>query len=518
MASGSRSAVRVNDVEVISLQTRGFSFSPLANKGMNISELLRAETSPDEEAQGLAGKSSSPSLRVRLLIVAAALLPSSVAALLLLMPDFRSPAAIATALPVLSLSLLAVLTVIFIAQYRALLDRIQSQSYTLHQDKVITLLLEDFDAGSKDWLWEANRSGELVYLSGRLSELTGHAPEQLLGRRLQAISGYPAHIRPWQDVQGRIDAREEIREIEVPVKVNKQRRWWQLSARPVYSAAGDFLGYRGVGRDTTDAHRAKAALVLAKDSAERASDSKSQFLNVMSHELRTPLNAIIGFSEIMANEREGPLGVRTYADYARNIVESSRHLQRVINNILDASRIDTSTFKLQEQEIDAAELARVVVRNGRQLADEASIALISDYASVRAEIRGDLVRLRQILDNLLINAIKFTPAQGKVEFTVRDEVDGGLSFVIRDTGIGIAKKDLERVFEPFVQADVGMNRKFAGTGLGLPIARKLAEAHGGKVKLESTPNVGTTATFTLPSARVIREAGAAPIAEAVAAA
>jgi signal transduction histidine kinase len=93
-----------------------------------------------------------------------------------------------------------------------------------------------------------------------------------------------------------------------------------------------------------------------------------------------------------------------------------------------------------------------------------------------------------------------------------------LSFVIRDTGIGIDKKDLQRVFEPFVQADVGMNRKFAGTGLGLPIARKLAEAHGGEIKLESTPNVGTTATFTLPPARVIRDAGAAPIAEAVAAA
>jgi PAS domain S-box-containing protein len=500
------------------LQTRGFSLSPLADKRMNISELLRAETSPCNETHGLAGKSPLPSLRVRLLIVAAALLPSSIAALLVFIPAFRSPAAMAMALPALCLSLLGVFVFIFIAQYRTLLDRIRSQNYTRHQDKVISLLLEDFDAGSRDWLWEANLRGELVYLSGRLSELTGRAPEQLLGRRLQAISGYPPHIRPWQSLQDRIDAREEIREIEVPVKLNKQRRWWQLSARPVYSAAGDFLGYRGVGRDTTEAHKAKAALVLAKESAERASAVKSQFLNVMSHELRTPLNAIIGFSEIMANEREGPLGVRTYVDYARNIVESSRHLQRIINNILDASRIDKSTFKLQEQEIDAAELAQVVVRNSRQLADEANITLLSDYVSIRAEIRGDMVRLRQILDNLLINAIKFTPAQGTVEFTVREESDGGLSFVIRDTGIGIDKKDLQRVFEPFVQADVGMNRKFAGTGLGLPIARKLAEAHGGEIKLESTPNVGTTATFTLPPARVIRDAGAAPIAEAVAAA
>ncbi|MGH6873685.1 MAG: sensor histidine kinase [Aestuariivirgaceae bacterium] len=422
------------------------------------------------------------------------------------------------ALPILSLSLLVIFAIIFIAQYRTLLERIRNQSYARHQDKVISLLLEDFEAGSRDWLWETNLRGELVYLSGRLAELTGQTPDQLLGRRFQAISGYPPHIRPWQAFQDRIDAREEIREIEVPVKVNRQRRWWQLTARPVYSAAGDFLGYRGVGRDTTETHRSKAALVLAKESAERASAVKSQFLNVMSHELRTPLNAIIGFSEIMANEREGPLGVPSYADYTRNIVESSRHLQRIINNILDASRIDKSTFKLQDQEIDAAELAQVVVRNSRQLADEAGITLLSDYASVRAEVRGDMVRLRQILDNLLINAIKFTPAQGKVEFSIREETDGGLSFVIRDTGIGIHKKDLERVFEPFVQADVGMNRKFSGTGLGLPIARKLAEAHGGEIKLESEPNLGTTATFTLPATRVIRDTGANPVAEAVAAA
>ena len=134
----------------ISLQTRGFSLSPLANKGMNISELLRAETLPGDET---AGKPSLP-LGVRVLIVAAALLPSSVAAWLMLMPGFRSPGAIAIALPILCMSLLAVFTVIFIAQYRALLERIQSRSYTLHQDKVITLLLGDFDAGSKDWLWK----------------------------------------------------------------------------------------------------------------------------------------------------------------------------------------------------------------------------------------------------------------------------------------------------------------------------------------------------------------------------
>jgi PAS domain S-box-containing protein len=391
--------------------------------------------------------------------------------------------------------------------------------HAFHYQRTIRLLLDDFEAGSRDWIWETNQRGELVYLSGRLSERVGLPAHELLGRPLHEISGYPPHIRPWQAFQDLVDARHEIRELEVPVKLNRERRWWQLTARPICSANGDFLGYRGVGRDTTETHRAKAALVLAKESAERASDTKTQFLSVMSHELRTPLNAIIGFSEIIANEREGPVGVRSYTDYARNIVESSRHLQRIINNILDASRIDKSTFKLQEQEIDAVELAQVVVRNCRKLAQDNNVTIVSDYAAIRTEIRGDLVRLRQILDNLLTNAIKFTPAQGTVEVSIREEAGGGLSFIVRDTGIGIANKDLARVFEPFVQADAGMSRKFAGTGLGLPISRKLAEAHGGEIKLDSAPGAGTTATFTLPASRVIRDGSPdAPIAEAVAAA
>jgi signal transduction histidine kinase len=335
---------------------------------------------------------------------------------------------------------------------------------------------------------------------------------------LSDISGIPSHIGPWQTFHDLIEEHSDVREIEVPVKLANERRWWQITARPVFAANRDFLGYRGVGRDVTEAHRARAALVQAKEMAERASDAKSQFLNVMSHELRTPLNAIIGFSEIMAEEREGPLGTRSYSDYSRSIVESSRQLQRSINDILDASRIDHGTFKLLEQEVDAAELAQVAVRNCRQLAARTNVTLTADYRSIRAEIRGDLVRLKQILDNLLTNAIKFTPALGTVELTVREELDGGLSFIIHDTGIGIEKKNMELVFEPFVQADVGMNRQFGGIGLGLPIARKLARAHGGEITLESSPAEGTTAIFRLPLDRVIRDAAHQSIARNVAAA
>lgn len=367
------------------------------------------------------------------------------------------------------------------------------------------LRLENFEKISADWLWETNGAGELVYLSAKLADILSHPIDRLLGKRLCDIGGLPGHLGPWQALQSIMAGQQPIEAVEVPVKISGERRWWQLAGHVLRQADGQFLGYRGVGRDVTEQHRAEAALLQARQEADRARETRSQFLNVLSHELRTPLNAIIGFSEIMAAEREGPLGNGSYGGYSRSIAESSRQLQRIINDIIDANRIDSTSFKLHEQEVDAAELAQVALRTCRQLAANGNVALTGDYQSVRVEIRGDLARLKQVLENLISNAVKFTPALGTVHLLLQDEADRGLAFVIKDSGIGIQKSDLERIFEPFVQVDVGMSRKFGGTGLGLPIARKLASAHGGSISIESTPGLGTTATFRLPPERLIRQ-------------
>jgi PAS domain S-box-containing protein len=367
------------------------------------------------------------------------------------------------------------------------------------------LRLENFENISADWLWETNGAGELVYLSAKLADMLAQPIDRLLGRHLCDIGGLPGHLGPWQALQSIMVAEQPFEAMEVPAKISGERRWWQLTGHVLRQADGQFLGYRGIGRDVSERHRAEAALLQARQEADRARETRSQFLNVLSHELRTPLNAIIGFSEIMAAEREGPLGNGSYSGYSRSIAESSRQLQRIINDIIDANRIESTSFKLHEQEVDAAELAQVALRNCRQLATSGNVALTGDYQSVRVEIRGDLARLKQILENLLSNAVKFTPALGTVHLLLRDEPDGGLAFVVRDSGIGIQKNDLERIFEPFVQVDVGMSRKFGGTGLGLTIARKLACAHGASISLESTPGLGTTATFRLPPERIIRE-------------
>ncbi len=374
-----------------------------------------------------------------------------------------------------------------------------------HRD-VAELMLSDTSSG---WIWETNAEGEIVFASEPLAASLGIGPDRVLGKDLTALSGYPPRLRAWATLRQAMRSGADVRGLVVPVRIGSSRRWWRIDARPMRGGSGLVRGYRGVGRDVTAARRDRGTLLLARDRAERRLAAKLQFLNVMSHELRTPLNAIIGFSEIIAEERDGPIGNPSYREFARNIVDSSRSLQGIINDILDAGRIERGSFRLLDQEVDASELADSVIRRCRSMATQAGIPSIAVTCKVQAEIRGDIMRLTQILTHLLTNAIKFTPRQGTISLDVADRPDGGLAFTVIDSGIGIDRKDLERVFEPFFQAEVGASRHFGGTGLGLAIAKKLAEAHGGDIALDSAPGLGTRAIFTIPPDRVIRHAAAA---------
>jgi signal transduction histidine kinase len=249
-------------------------------------------------------------------------------------------------------------------------------------------------------------------------------------------------------------------------------------------------------------------LARARETAEGASRSKSVFLANMSHELRTPLNGVIGFADLMMKETFGPLGHPRYAEYARDIGESGRHLLQLINDILDFSKIEAGRFELQEDEIDLFATVSAAVRMVRSRADEAGLVL-----SLRNELppevlglRADERRLKQIVLNLVSNAIKFTRSGGRVTLIVAvagPPDQGGVIIAVKDTGIGIAADDLSRVMEAFSQIDHGLNRRQDGTGLGLPLTRRLVELHQGELRLESTPGAGTNVTVWLPGARIL---------------
>jgi len=238
--------------------------------------------------------------------------------------------------------------------------------------------------------------------------------------------------------------------------------------------------------------------------AETANHAKSQFLANMSHELRTPLNAIIGFSEIMGSEMFGPLGNPRYRAYVSDINLSGEHLYNLINDILDLSKIEAGRFELKDEEIDFQEIVDAAIRIVAERAATARLTLATELAPELMHIRGDRVKLKQVLVNLLSNAIKFTEPGGTVTIKAWTPERGGLVFQVADTGIGIAPEDIPTALARFGQVDDTLSRKRqGGTGLGLPLSKALAEAHGGSLELQSQQAVGTTVTVCLPAERAV---------------
>ncbi|KJB91541.1 hypothetical protein N826_27455 [Skermanella aerolata KACC 11604] len=234
----------------------------------------------------------------------------------------------------------------------------------------------------------------------------------------------------------------------------------------------------------------------ARDAAERANKAKSEFLANMSHELRTPLNAVIGFSEIIHGSVIGPVSDR-YREYALDILLSGRHLLTIINDILDMAKAEARQITLHREQVDLMEITGScvkIIRNGAE-ADDINVENLVQEPLI---CTADPLRLRQVLLNLLSNAIKFTPPGGSVVVSARRRLDGGVELSVVDTGIGMTPDELEKAMQPFAQVDSVLSRRYSGTGLGLPLALKFMEAHGGSLSLESAPGKGTAAVAHIP--------------------
>lgn len=265
----------------------------------------------------------------------------------------------------------------------------------------------------------------------------------------------------------------------------------------------------GMAMDALLLHRTLMEAKQARAEAEYANRAKSNFLAFMSHELRTPLNAVIGFGELMEAEPFGPLGSPRYKHYAGMIVEGGRHLLGVINAILDLTRIESGKFELRREALALNEEVDMAVRLVRVQAENRQVALTCDEAALRAlpEVLADRSALRQVLLNLIGNAVKFTRPDGQVSITGRQEPrpESGLDadwlrLSVSDTGIGIAPDDLRRLGEPFFQSGPVMARRAEGSGLGLAITRQLVALHGGRLEIESVLGQGTTVSVVLPLA------------------
>ncbi|NKB57640.1 MAG: PAS domain S-box protein [Alphaproteobacteria bacterium] len=359
----------------------------------------------------------------------------------------------------------------------------------------------DFATTTSDWFWEVDRDLRFSYFSKRFTEITGVPAEWLLGKTRQE-SGVEKSLDPaiWQSHLDDLAAHRPFRNFVHPrTKANGQVVWLAISGVPYYDDDDVFLGYRGTGADVTQQKLTEDALRDAKDRAERADTAKTEFVANMSHELRTPLNAIIGFSDVMKNEVFGEIGSNRYLDYAKDINASGTHLLAIINDILDVAKIDTGEFSISVSDVDIRSLLRECEVMIVERLVRAGLTLETHVDEALTVVRADTLRLRQVLLNLLTNAIKFTPAPGKIAVTVRPQDDGTIGFTVADTGMGIAQEDIARILEPFTQAITAASQHLEGTGLGLYLTKHLVEKHGGHLIIDSDVGVGTSVTFSLPS-------------------
>ncbi len=367
----------------------------------------------------------------------------------------------------------------------------------------------DYAQMATDWLWEHDRKLRFTYFFKTRGGTRTDVTKNVLGKTRREIAeriGDPEELAALNRMERLMHAGHSFTGYEYSIRTKSgEREFFRISAKPLLDIFGQIRGFRGTTQVVTGEKRREQELRDAKAAAEAGSASKSRFLAMMSHELRTPLNAIIGFSEVIASQRFGPNATARYADYAQTIHSSGQQLLELISQLLDMSKIEAGKLELEEEDLAAQDVIEDCVTLLNERAQQAGIALSVQVVAPAPALRADRRALRQVLINLISNAIKFTSQGGRVELGLQVNQDGTVAYRVTDTGIGISAEAIARLFQPFQQADASITRKFGGTGLGLAISRALVEAHGGTLTLDSAPERGTTAWVVLPASRRIKD-------------
>ncbi|MFA5335571.1 MAG: PAS domain-containing sensor histidine kinase [Candidatus Omnitrophota bacterium] len=344
--------------------------------------------------------------------------------------------------------------------------------------------------------------GNVTYFNRHAREFFGYKLEEILGKNVVGTIVAPT------DTSGRdLKAMIDDMALHPSSYVNNEnenmlrggaRVWIAWTNKTILDEDGRAKEILCIGNNITRLKQAEEEILKAKEAAESANKAKSSFLANMSHELRTPLNAIIGFSELMEEESVGRLNEKQ-KEYIEYIHESGKHLLSLINDVLDLSKVESGKMVLEPGEFDLKALLEKSLVFVKEKAAKHGIALSTDIGEGVGAVKADERKVKQVIFNLLSNSMKFTPDGGKIGINARKAGNKEISVCVWDTGIGIDEKDRSKVFSEFEQIDSEYSRKYAGTGLGMPLSKKFVELHGGKMWFESEgKGKGARFCFTLP--------------------
>jgi PAS domain S-box-containing protein len=371
-----------------------------------------------------------------------------------------------------------------------------------------------------DWVWEVDTGGQYTYVSKRVKDMLGYEPGELLGKTPFDLMPSEEALRVATLFQSLLSEQRSIIALE-NINYHKDGRqvYLETNGCPFYDTHGNIKGYRGTDRDITERKQAEEkiralnkglqvgfqALTEAKALEEEAKQAKSEFLANISHELTTPLNHIIGFSQVLLTRDFGDLNEKQQ-EYVETILNAGERLHETLKNIISFVRMDVSNPDMEWEDFLLKDIVDSSLSVFRKAATDRHLTLTRDMETEAGRmIRADRGKLVQVFQNLLSNAVKFSRDGGQITLSIRyrkgSEESGKDDFVevtVEDTGIGIKEEDIPLLFQPFGQLEAPMTKQFSGVGIGLLLAKKLIEAHGGAIRVESDYGKGSRFIFTIP--------------------
>lgn len=377
-------------------------------------------------------------------------------------------------------------------ELKELVGGLKAMVQDLRAQLVSTNYLDDIISSMFDGLVVVDRHLLIEKVNAATCAMTGYAASELIGRPVAIL------VRPSNSSADTAVSLDKIEYVYTRTGERVPVLWGNAS---MTSHIDGYPRTIAVFRNISEIKAREQELKTARQEAEVANAAKSRFLANMSHELRTPLNAIIGFSAMMKDGIQGK-SLDTYIEYASDIHASAQHLLSIINDILDISKLEAGKVDLVEEVVAMDEMLELVLRIIRQRAAERQIDIITDIEKGLPDLLLDPRMFKQILINILSNAVKFNRQGGKITLKAQRELMGGVGIHITDNGIGMDEAAIPQMLEPFSQAENAHNRTYEGTGLGLAIAKSMIELHGGRLSIESALGIGTTVHLILPPERV----------------